>query len=273
MKHLISSAIDGLVQNGTKNGMKNGAKNGTHLKIKENVSTLVHKPERQTLPFYPKPGTPEWQFAIEDFNQSQKNPDWQKNRYTDSEGQKYFIERSAANVKGEGYKLRNEAKKRANIELQSGKRAEAAAAQTRAGTPSGDFQRNNPQMTEQPGVVYDDHHIVGLARARYLYEGLNPTEQQALTRYFQQYYGFFMGNHRGNAARLPNEVHKELHGWLRDQGWLERDGSLVDLSLKERKQAIQQFVEEQQRINEAMFAFQQDWLGNKSLAQSILEGA
>ena len=46
------------------------------------------------------------------------------------------------------------------------------------------------------------HHIAGLARSRYLYEGLPKKQQQALTRYLEQYYGIFMGNHRGNAAKL-----------------------------------------------------------------------
>lgn len=215
---------------------------------------LIHTAKKLEIrrPVKPKLDTAEGQFFIDDFLKSQTGgKGYSKNRLIQDDGQSYFIERDGSSKTG--FKWRNESNKYANVAAQGGRRADEALAQTKVGRSQDDFLTKYPDEINEPGTKYEMHHIAGLARSRYLYEGLPKKQQQALTRYLEQYYGIFMGNHRGNAAKLPDDVHLSLHNWMKEHGYIERDGTLKGLSLKDRKDYIKEFAEEQQRIQEYMY--------------------
>ena len=219
----------------------------------KHADDLVHTAKKLEIrrPTRPKLDTPEGQFFIDDFLKSQTQNNYDKNRVIEDTGDAYFIERDRTSKTG--FKWRNEGSKYANVAAQGGRRAKEAAKQTRKGTPKDDFFKRHPEDASDPDGKYELHHVAGLARSRYLYEGLSDKEGQVLTRYLEQYYGIFMGNHRGNAAKLPDDVHLSLHNWMKEHGYIERDGTLKGLSLRDRKDYIKEFAEEQQRIQEYMY--------------------
>lgn len=171
-----------------------------------------------------------------------------RNRFKDDEGSLWRTDAKGKDAKGEQtYSWRNQSNKDTQNAAIPGRRNDDAELTTQG---ERDFYQ------DRDAADTDAHHISELRRTARLFEGLEEREQEALFRLFRKK-GLSIGDTKTNRAELPQVLHKEFHSWF-DNKYPRRNASLKDLTLKERKQEIGQFIAEYQAAMEQMYTMVQE---------------
>lgn len=149
--------------------------------------------------------------------------------------------------------------KKGNNSKLAGRRATDEEAQTLPHMDTRDFYKTGIPGTEA-------HHIAGLDQLGWIFDGLDPGDQIALSKMLEDQ-GIPVGNNPFNRADLSAGVHKKLHQWQYEQGFSARQNrpDISALSLKDRMEYVNQVIGEYKGSMKQMFKLRQEELYNSPM--------